>query len=195
MRGFWVNLTNPKGIIFFAAILPQFIDVARPQLLQYAILAATTFAWTRGDERLHRARREGAARDARSVEAALGQPRPGRAVHRGGRGARELPRTRPSVRPPASTQGDRNDDQGWRSLPEGTLQEFIEVEGNGCSVGPNTFKVEDLVKGKKIAIFALPGAFTPDLLGQARAELHPELDALKARAWTRSGAFGERRRS
>ncbi|MGZ5597109.1 MAG: LysE family transporter [Usitatibacter sp.] len=44
MRGFWVNATNPKGIIFFAAILPQFIDVARPQLTQYAILAATTFA-------------------------------------------------------------------------------------------------------------------------------------------------------
>jgi homoserine/homoserine lactone efflux protein len=44
MRGFFVNLTNPKGIIFFAAILPQFIEVARPQLPQYAILAATTFA-------------------------------------------------------------------------------------------------------------------------------------------------------
>jgi homoserine/homoserine lactone efflux protein len=44
MRGFWVNLTNPKGIIFFAAILPQFIDVSRAQMLQYAILAATTFA-------------------------------------------------------------------------------------------------------------------------------------------------------
>ena len=44
MRGFWVNATNPKGIIFFAAILPQFIDVARPQMAQYAILAATTFA-------------------------------------------------------------------------------------------------------------------------------------------------------
>jgi homoserine/homoserine lactone efflux protein len=43
MRGFWVNATNPKGIIFFAAILPQFIDVARPQLPQYAIFAATTF--------------------------------------------------------------------------------------------------------------------------------------------------------
>jgi homoserine/homoserine lactone efflux protein len=43
MRGFWVNITNPKGIIFFAAILPQFIDVARPQATQYAILAATTF--------------------------------------------------------------------------------------------------------------------------------------------------------
>ena len=44
MRGFLVNITNPKGIIFFAAILPQFIDVARPQLAQYAILAGTTFA-------------------------------------------------------------------------------------------------------------------------------------------------------
>ena len=43
LRGFFVNITNPKGIIFFAAILPQFIDVARPQLQQYAILAATTF--------------------------------------------------------------------------------------------------------------------------------------------------------
>jgi homoserine/homoserine lactone efflux protein len=44
LRGFLVNLTNPKGIIFFAAILPQFIEVTRPQAPQYAILAATTFA-------------------------------------------------------------------------------------------------------------------------------------------------------
>jgi len=43
MRGFWVNITNPKGIIFFAAIFPQFIDIARPQAPQYAILALTTF--------------------------------------------------------------------------------------------------------------------------------------------------------
>jgi len=42
-RGFLVNATNPKGIIFFAAILPQFIDVSRPQLAQYAIFASTTF--------------------------------------------------------------------------------------------------------------------------------------------------------
>jgi homoserine/homoserine lactone efflux protein len=44
LRGFFVNLTNPKGIIFFAAILPQFIDVHEPQATQYAILAATTLA-------------------------------------------------------------------------------------------------------------------------------------------------------
>ena len=42
-RGFLVNITNPKGIIFFAAIFPQFVDVARPQLVQYLILGATTF--------------------------------------------------------------------------------------------------------------------------------------------------------
>jgi homoserine/homoserine lactone efflux protein len=42
VRGFLVNITNPKGIIFFAAIFPQFIDVARPQLFQYAALGATT---------------------------------------------------------------------------------------------------------------------------------------------------------
>jgi glutaredoxin/glutathione-dependent peroxiredoxin len=64
-------------------------------------------------------------------------------------------------------------------LPEGTLQEFIEVEGNGCSVGPNTFKVEDLVKGKKIAIFALPGAFTPTCSAKHVPSYLTNLDALK----------------
>jgi len=47
------------------------------------------------------------------------------------------------------------------TLPDATLREFIEVEGNGCSIGPNAFKVADMVKGKKIAIFGLPGAYTP----------------------------------
>ena len=32
-------------------------------------------------------------------------------------------------------------------LPDGELQEFIEVETAGCSLGPNTFKVGELVKG------------------------------------------------
>jgi glutaredoxin/glutathione-dependent peroxiredoxin len=46
-------------------------------------------------------------------------------------------------------------------LPAGSLQEFIEVEGNGCSLGPNTFDVHKATAGKTIAIFALPGAYTP----------------------------------
>lgn len=46
-------------------------------------------------------------------------------------------------------------------LPSGQLQEFIEVEGNGCSLGPNSFDIAALTAGKTIGIFALPGAFTP----------------------------------
>ncbi|QBE62932.1 peroxiredoxin [Pseudoduganella lutea] len=46
-------------------------------------------------------------------------------------------------------------------LPEGSLSEFIEVETEGCSLGPNTFNVQELAAGKKIAIFGLPGAYTP----------------------------------
>ena len=46
-------------------------------------------------------------------------------------------------------------------LPAGKLQEFIEVEGNGCSIGPNSFELEKATSGKTIAIFGLPGAYTP----------------------------------
>jgi peroxiredoxin len=46
-------------------------------------------------------------------------------------------------------------------LPAGTLYEYVEVEGNGCSIGPNAFDIEKAAAGKKIALFALPGAFTP----------------------------------
>jgi peroxiredoxin len=46
-------------------------------------------------------------------------------------------------------------------LPAGSLNEFIEVEGNGCSLGPNTFDIEKATAGKKVAVFALPGAYTP----------------------------------
>ena len=41
-RGFWVNLLNPKAIVFFVAFVPQFIDLSRPALPQYLILIATT---------------------------------------------------------------------------------------------------------------------------------------------------------
>ena len=46
-------------------------------------------------------------------------------------------------------------------LPAGSLSEFVEVEGNGCSIGPNSFDLEKATAGKKIAVFALPGAYTP----------------------------------
>ncbi|MEY4562283.1 MAG: hypothetical protein RLZZ618_1560 [Pseudomonadota bacterium] len=51
-------------------------------------------------------------------------------------------------------------------LPAGSLQEFIEVEGEGCSLGPNAFDIEKTTKGKTVAIFALPGAFTPTCSAQ-----------------------------
>jgi peroxiredoxin len=46
-------------------------------------------------------------------------------------------------------------------LPEGTLTEMIDTETPGCTIGPNNFSVSELSKGKRIAIFGLPGAFTP----------------------------------
>jgi len=47
------------------------------------------------------------------------------------------------------------------ALPAVTLQEYSEVEGNGCSIGPNPVNVAQATAGKTIALFALPGAFTP----------------------------------
>ncbi|MFM1881469.1 MAG: hypothetical protein RLZZ344_1703 [Pseudomonadota bacterium] len=48
-----------------------------------------------------------------------------------------------------------------QALPNVTLYEFIEEETPGCAVGPNAFQVADMVKGKKIIVFGLPGAYTP----------------------------------
>ena len=47
------------------------------------------------------------------------------------------------------------------SLPAATLMEFSEVANNGCSLGPNPVDVRQSSAGKTIALFALPGAFTP----------------------------------
>jgi len=40
-RGLWVNLLNPKAIVFFLAFLPQFIRPSLPLLPQYLVVAAT----------------------------------------------------------------------------------------------------------------------------------------------------------
>ena len=47
------------------------------------------------------------------------------------------------------------------SLPSVTLNEFVAVEGDGCSLGPNAFDVAKEAAGKTVAVFAVPGAFTP----------------------------------
>ena len=47
------------------------------------------------------------------------------------------------------------------ALPDTTLMEYSETEGEGCSIGPNAVPVAKATAGKTIAVFALPGAFTP----------------------------------
>ena len=64
-------------------------------------------------------------------------------------------------------------------LPSGTLSEFFDVEKDGCSLGPNVFKVEELVKGKRIVIFGLPGAFTPTCSAKHVPGYLSNFDALK----------------
>ncbi len=41
VRGFLVNATNPKGLVFFLAVLPQFVVPAAPLLPQYLAIGAT----------------------------------------------------------------------------------------------------------------------------------------------------------
>lgn len=43
-RGFWVNILNPKAIVFFLAFLPQFIRVDQPAVPQYLVLIVTVVA-------------------------------------------------------------------------------------------------------------------------------------------------------
>ena len=73
-------------------------------------------------------------------------------------------------------------------LPSGTLYEFIEDETPGCTVGPNAFEVDKLVAGKKIAIFGLPGAFTPTCSAKHVPSYLENFDKLKRPGSTRSGA-------
>lgn len=40
-RGFWVNLLNPKAIVFFLAFIPQFVRLDQPPIPQYLTLIGT----------------------------------------------------------------------------------------------------------------------------------------------------------
>lgn len=66
-------------------------------------------------------------------------------------------------------------------VPDGTLTEFIETESEGCSLGPNAFQVADLTRGKTIALFALPGAFTPTCSAKHLPGYVEQATALKAK--------------
>jgi peroxiredoxin len=66
-------------------------------------------------------------------------------------------------------------------LPDASLAEFIETDTEGCALGPNSFDVAALTKGKTIAIFGLPGAFTPTCSAQHLPGYVQLADRLKAK--------------
>ena len=41
LYGFIVNISNPNAIVFLLAVLPQFLDLSKPQWIQYVIMAVT----------------------------------------------------------------------------------------------------------------------------------------------------------
>ncbi len=63
-------------------------------------------------------------------------------------------------------------------LPEGKLMEFVDVASEACAVGPNPVDVQKASAGKTIAIFALPGAFTPTCSAQHVPSYLQQADAL-----------------
>ncbi|MEY4014490.1 MAG: hypothetical protein RLZZ290_1354 [Pseudomonadota bacterium] len=71
--------------------------------------------------------------------------------------------------------------QAGQALPNITLYEFIEDETPGCAVGPNAFQVSDLVRGKTIVIFGLPGAYTPTCSAKHVPGFVAHAEALKAK--------------
>lgn len=68
-----------------------------------------------------------------------------------------------------------------QKLPNATLYEFFNEASEGCALGPNAFEVDKLVAGKKIVIFALPGAFTPTCSAQHVPGFVEHFDAFKAK--------------
>ncbi len=66
-------------------------------------------------------------------------------------------------------------------LPNATLYEFYDEATEGCAIGPNAFEVEKEAAGKKIVVFALPGAFTPTCSAKHVPGYVEHFDAIKAK--------------
>jgi peroxiredoxin len=49
-----------------------------------------------------------------------------------------------------------------QSVPNATLAEAVEFSSeSGCPLNPSSYEVADLIAGKTIVLFGVPGAFTP----------------------------------
>ena len=67
-------------------------------------------------------------------------------------------------------------------LPDGKLMESLEFDSTTqCAMPPKEVTVSDAVKGKKIAIFGLPGAYTPTCSAKHVPSFVENLDKLKAK--------------
>ena len=65
-------------------------------------------------------------------------------------------------------------------LPEASLSETTEF-GEACPLSPKPVSVTEATKGKRIAIFGLPGAYTPTCSAQHVPGYLKNLEALKAK--------------
>jgi len=66
-------------------------------------------------------------------------------------------------------------------LPAGTLYEFNEIESEGCAIGPQAVDIKAAAAGRTIAIFGLPGAFTPTCSARHVPGYVAQAAALKAK--------------
>ncbi len=67
-------------------------------------------------------------------------------------------------------------------LPDGKLSESTEYDDQaGCPINPHDLSVAEATKGKKIVIFALPGAYTPTCSAKHVPSYVKNFDKLKAK--------------
>lgn len=64
-------------------------------------------------------------------------------------------------------------------IPDGTLYEYYDEPSGACAVGPNPLQVAEAAHGKTIALFAVPGAFTPTCSEKHVPGYIDQLDALQ----------------
>ncbi len=66
-------------------------------------------------------------------------------------------------------------------LPDGKLTEITEFDAAGCPINPQEVNVAEATRGKKVAIFAVPGAFTPTCSAKHVPSYVQNFDKLKSK--------------